>query len=352
MTDPIEANALVELEFELNRRDIMHCRTLILSTPASDEFIIPAPPPVEHAYSFKKGNRIDLFISLLSTKDIRHTLHIKTQVIRLGKEKNTNTLHLKKVGFSRKIPHPHFYTLRTATSVLLEPAIPTDKNTSVFAKVHSVSMNSMHISTPSPMEPGSLWKCSIDINGTLFNLTGSIENESEKTSLTANHPSIIHITETDSNDSLRIAEAIENAQKSYIQSRIGLSFHEVFSRSDIQDSLILEHLVPRSTYRVALDFLELAGWLVLVLACFDVVLAMPADVSFFDRFFGVQRTMAWDQKHLANVSFYLVAESAIFLSAFLLHQFIYYRGNTRSRWSLWIMSLLATLLFLAVRSHL
>lgn len=352
MTNPIDANALVELEFELNRREIMHCRTLILSMPSPDEFIIPAPPPVEHAYTFKKGNRIDLYISLLNTEDIQHTLHVKAQVIAIGKEKNISTLRLKKVGFSRKILHPHFYTLRTDTSVLLEPAASTEKNSGVLAKVHSVSINSMHISTPFLLDLGSFWKCSVDINGTLFNFNGILEKETSKTPLATDYPATILITETDRNSSLHLAATIENAQKNYIRARIGLSLHEVFDRSDIQDSLILEHIVPRSAYRVLLDFLELAGWLVLILACFDAILAMPPDGNLFDRFFGVKHSMAWDPKRMANVSFYLVAESAIFLSAFLLHQFIYYRGNTRSRWSLWIMSLLAAFVFLTVRNHL
>lgn len=352
MANHFEANTLVELEFELNRRDILHCRSLILSTPASDEFILLAPPPVEHAYTFKQGNRIDLYISLLKAGDAQHTLHVKTRVLHVGKEGALNTLHLKKTGFSRKILHLHFFTLITKTAILLEPLVPSEKNGSVLAKVHSISLKKMNISTALPLDPGSLWRCSVEINSALFDFQGMIGTETGTTPLVTDHSAAFHFDEMDHQILLNLAETIETVQINYIRARSSLSLHEVFDRSDIQDSLLLEHLVPRSIYRVALDYLELSGWLLLVYTGFEILLAAPPGATVFDRFFGVTLATAWDRKHLVNVPFYMIMESAIFLIAFLLHQLIYYRGNTRSRWSLWLMALLASLLFLMVRSHL
>ncbi len=352
MTNHFEANTLVELEFELNRRDIMHCRSLILSTPATDEFILLAPPPVEHAYTFKNGNRIDLYISLLKAGDATHTLHVKTRVLHVGKEGALSILHLRKTGFSRRIPHSHFFTLITKTSILLEPLTPSQKSASVLAKVHSISVKKMNISTALPLDSGSQWKCSVEINGTLFDFHGTIGAEADRTPLVADRSAVFRFDGMDHQTLLSLAETIETAQVNYIRAHSGLSLHEVFDRSDIQDSLLLEHLVPRSAYRVTLDFLELSGWLLLIYIGFEILLAVPPGATVFDRFFGVPLATAWDRKHLINVPLFLIMEYTIFLIAFLLHQLIYYRGNTRSRWSLWLMAFLTSLLFLIVRTHL
>ena len=347
----IDKDALVELEFELNHREILHCRSIILDTPTDNEILIAAPIPVEHAYTFKSGDRLDLYISLLGSGEIWHTLHVKTQVTKSETDGRSGTLHLRLLGFAHKISQPHFFMLMLKTNLLIEPEHLSEKNPCILASVHSISLHNMHVTTPQPLEYGSIWQCSPIVNGNAFNLRGFAEPEADRTSLSVEYPSAIRFNKMPDQEQLALADAIESVQRDYIRSRRGDSLYDTFARSEALDSFILQHLVSRSRYRIALDTLELAGWITLVLAAFDVLLAVPPDVNFFDRIFGLNPALEWDQARLKNVPIYMIMESALILSALTVHQIIYYRGNTRSRWSLWLMAALAVLVFLSVRSH-
>lgn len=352
MAADIEKNTLVELEFEINRNDILHCRSLLIDTPASEEYIILSPIPVEHGYTFKPGDRIDLYVSLLNTGDSIHTLHIKTRVIQTDMSNTSKKLHLKKSGFARRISQSHFYRLRSNASILLEADNPEGSNSIVSASVHSVSLSNLLIATFPRLEKGSLWKGTLSLSGYVFNFKGEAEPLDDQSHLANEHSSTILFSNMTDQTRMELAKAIESVQTNYIQAHRGLTLHEVFDRSDIQDTLILEHLVPRSWHRVALDILELAGWIFLILASIQILLSLPPNASFFDRFFKVNLSTVWDQKELILVPFYLGAELVTCTAAFMLHQFIYYRGSTRARFSLWILSLLSLLVYLAVQSHL
>jgi len=94
----------------------------------------------------------------------------------------------------------------------------------------------------------------------------------------------------------------------------------------------------------------LAGWAFLILICFDIVLASPPEMDFFDRFFKLKPSAVWDQEKLKFVPLFFKIELIIFFLSLSLHQFIYYRGNTRVRWRLWLMSALTLIIYLSVRT--
>lgn len=351
MTGSIDKNTLVEMEFELNRKDIMHCRTLIADVPSSEELIVLAPPPVAHGYVFKAGDRVDLYCSLLNSGDYSHILHIKTTVTRIAKTERGTVIHMKRNGFERRIALSHFFILRSKASILLQRIESPDGSETIAATVHSVTLNGIHITTHAPLKKAGILKGALALNGTVIPIQGKVEPEDGGT-LTHEHSATIHFTEMTPGSLLTLAKTIETIQKSSIESRIGSNYHGVLDRTDIQDAVILEHLVPRSRQRILLDGIEIVGWLILILIVFDTLMALPPGTNLFDRFFQVKRSLVWDQEQLRLVPFYLVTEATLCISAFILHQYIYFRGNTRRRFTLWALSFLAALTFLTVQGHL
>lgn len=352
MTLSIEKDTLIALEFELNRKDILHCRSLIASTVTSEEFSVLAPAQIEHGYVFKAGDRIDIYASLLSHGDADHALHIKTRVLQVEKTDKGPQLHLKSTGFCRRTSQVHLYTLRSKASLLIEPTNPSGIAGTVTATLHSVSPSGMHITTAAPLKRGSRWKAALVLDGVLFDVEGKAEPSEGKNAAGNGYSSMISFIGLPHDTQLKMAGVIDAVQKKYIQTRAGLSLHDIHQKADIQDALILEHLVPRSWHRIALDLLEVLGWGLLILAFFDSVLAAPPETTFFDRVFQLNPEAVWNKEQLNRASFLLTAELMIFICAFSLHQFIYYRGNTHVRWRLWAMSFLSLLLYMSVRTHL
>ncbi len=348
MNVAIEKDSLVEIEFELNRKEILHFRSLITENSSDENFTVLTPPPVSHGYVFKPGDPVDLYVSLLGKGDTDHTLHIKARVAAIEKTALGSQLHLKSSGFARPIAQTNLHILRSKSTLLLHsensPLAP------IPATLRSVSLNSAHLSTQTPLSKDGLWKTEVVIDGFIFNLQGRIELVEGKSPLENGYAAILHFTDMSPDMRREMAGVIEAVQKNYIRARSGLTFHEVFNRSDLQDPLILEHLVPRSWHRIVLDMLELTGWAFLVLICFDIVLASPPEMDFFDRFFKLKPNAVWDQERLRSVPLFFAIELIIFFLSLFLHQFIYYRGNTRVRWRLWLMSILTLLIYLSIRT--
>lgn len=344
----IEKDTLVEIEFELNRKEILHFRSLITEILSPEEFTVLAPTPVSHGYLFKPGDSVDLYASRLSQGDTTHTLHIKARVTAVEKNAQSSLLRLKSSGFARPITQTNLYILRSKSTLLLHPE--NSSHDPIPATLHSVSLNNAHLSTLTPLPKDSLWKTEMVLEGSIFELKGRIEPGEEKNRLENDHPAILHFADMSPDRRMEMAGVIETVQKNYIRSRAEHTFHEVYNRSDLQDSLILEHAVPRSSHRIALDILELAGWAFLILICFDIVLASPPETDFFDRFFKLKPSGLWDREQLRFLPLYFSIELIIFFLSFSLHQFIYYRGNTRVRWRLWLMSALALITYLSVGS--
>lgn len=352
MNSQLQKDTLVELEFELNRKDILHCRSLITEVPSHNELVVLAPAPVEHGYTFKAGDRIDIYASLLALGDTDHTIHLKATVKRVDKSHHRSFLYLKHSGTASQILNPRFFILHSAQHITLTPESPRNGALGISAVVHAISLRSLRMTAAMHPQNQPFWYASIDVNGTPFTLKGTIEPHDESDFL--EHKTVItfHYTDLPAETKKKLALAIEAVHRNYLQSHAELTLHQVFDQSDVQDPLILEHLVPRGWQRITLDILEIFGWTLLILSTFDAVLAAPPDVNFFDRVFLLKPSQNWDTNQLRHIPIFMGIQFFLCSGALGLHRFIYSRGNIGSRWSLWLMTGLSLLLFLSIRSHL
>lgn len=341
----IPESALVEIEFELNRSDILHCRVIALEHSEGDRLLLSQPPPVENGYAFRKGDAIDIFVSLLATGECRQVLHGKATVL----SHDGQGLLLRRTGFERRVQRPGFHLLQLKTPLHPEPLSGPAGTPGLSAVLRSLTLEHLRLDTSLPMEPGSRWQFPLTLSDTPLLLTGSIIKSEARD---YGHEALVQLQELEGETLRQLAADIEDPQIRQIRDRFDEGFHALHSRHAQQDGLVLEHLVPRSLYRRILDGIILAAWVFAVLIAADVLLSLPPGPNFFDRLFGLSPNIVWNKTRLQFVPVYTVLCGFLSLAGIVLHQFIYYRGNTRMRPSLWVSGLLSLAAWFLVRSHL
>lgn len=344
---PIAAHTLIEIEYELNRRDILHCRVLSLEPTAGDTLTVSAPPAVAHGYAFRAGDRLDLFCSLLAAGNTHQVLHLKATVLEPAEA--SGRLLLRRSDFQRTVRRPAFHLLPLQQTVLLAPVSDSREAPWLEAAAQSLTLTKLHLHmSPSP-PPEARYRCSLSLADAVFDLTGSLTADHAGAKSLLGHPVTLHLEPLTPEEALRLADAMESLQRGWIIEHVRLGARELHSRPAPQEGLILEHLVPLSRFRKAVDGLTLASWGILVLILFDLLLAAPPGPNLFDRFFGLTASPDWNTLQLRNVPLLALLNGLLAATGILLHLWIFWNGNTRTRLSLWAAALFTLLAWLAAR---
>ncbi len=235
-------------------------------------------------------------------------------------------------------------------AVLLAPAAERQEAPWLEATAQSLTLTRLHLYMPQAPPADGRYRCSLSLGDSVFDLAGSLEADHGTPHGLMGHAATLRLDSLTPEQALGMADAMEALQRGWILEHGRYGARELLSRPAPQEGLILEHLVPRSGYRKAVDALTLAGWGILTLILFDFLLASPPGPNFFDRFFGLTAASDWNIRQLRNIPLLSGLNTLVIVGGILLHLWIYWHGNTRARLSLWAAAILTVLAWLAASS--